>query len=673
MKAVRRVILFVLTLALVMSVIPTGFAGENDTYVLQRSQTLSTDAPNMQYSSASNVCYTYDGSSTYILPVLYNMRNKTNEEYLATYCLDIRTDALGGTQYRRLNLEDSSYSASVAGLIRAIVQKGFYVYRTAEMSDEDHAKAVRKKVADLGAAAHVTDLTLAEAISATQCAIWRATHGAILTFDDFVHNKYAYKSQTKSVKYADLCNEGLENYFEYVSYYNTFTEEQAETVNNKIRAVYNYLLSLEPVAFEKRTVSTASFTELHDPVFTENEDGTYNVTVTAEVDVDMSGDDTLSMTAALRVGGVDQISADNTFSLHDGTQTMTLTFSEVSANLYGQPVILSISGYQTGNGVYLYDAEGERGSSQTMVGMDNSRLPVYAEVVAQESHVLNITKTTYSGTPLEGIIFDIYPVATLDEYLNGSFTISNPTTRNDLAEYTLITDKNGFASLNFTQHGLKDGVYLVVEREHPDIVAPIDPFYIIFPARYTLGTESDYEISVYPKNELKNVPIPTGGIELLKVDSEDNTLMLSGAEFKVYRTASQEEIAANTEDLIQIPGISGSVLPVSFYDNQDKSGEKVTSVTTGADGKLSIYGLTFGDYYLVETKAPEGYNLMESPLEFTIDAGSHQGAPVLVENVSGAILPETGGIGTTVFTFGGMILVAFSVLMLLDRKRRHSM
>lgn len=663
MKAVRRIILFVLTLALVMSVIPAGLAVTKDeSYALYR-----TDSPNMQYESLSPVNYTYLGGATYVQPAIYTMSNTENGNVIATYCLDIKVTAWSKKNYNRLNLEDSSYSASAANQIRAILLGGFYLNRAEGASDAEHANAVRAKVAELGEAAGVEDLSLSEAISATQCAIWQVSHGAALTFDDFVRGPYMYSASTSAVQYASLCNEER---VKYTINSNKISADDAKDINNRIRTVYNYLLSLEPVGPSSKVVSPSSFVDLHDPVLTENEDGTYNISVDVTVDVQMADGDDLTLKADLKGYEAEQ---QPSATLNNGRTSVTLTIENIPEENIDGEVTLAISGYQTGNGVFLFDAEGERGSSQTMVGMDNSRLPVYAEVVAQESHVLNITKTTYSGTPLEGIIFDIYPVATLDEYLNGSFTISNPTTRNDLAEYTLITDKNGFASLNFTQHGLKDGVYLVVEREHPDIVAPIDPFYIIFPARYTLGTESDYEISVYPKNELKNVPIPTGGIELLKVDSEDNTLMLSGAEFKVYRTASQEEIAGNAEGLTQIPGISGSVLPVSFYDNQDKSGEKVTSVTTGADGKLSIYGLTFGDYYLVETKAPEGYNLMESPLEFTIDAGSHQGAPVLVENVSGAILPETGGIGTTVFTFGGMILVAFSVLMLLDRKRRHSM
>jgi len=82
-----------------------------------------------------------------------------------------------------------------------------------------------------------------------------------------------------------------------------------------------------------------------------------------------------------------------------------------------KPVTLNIDGKQTATGYFMFEAEGGRANSQSMIGYDNSRIPVHAHVNAEASRVLNVIKTA-SGHPLEGIIFDLYAVATLKHYLS---------------------------------------------------------------------------------------------------------------------------------------------------------------------------------------------------------------------------------------------------------------
>jgi len=99
-------------------------------------------------------------------------------------------------------------------------------------------------------------------------------------------------------------------------------------------------------------------------------------------------------------------------------------------------------------------------------------------------------------------------------------------------------------------------------------------------------------------------------------------------------------------------------------------GEKVTSVTSDESGKIAIYGLAHGKYYLVETQAPLGYNLLGSTMEITIDNDSHKEEHVVVvENIGGTVMPETGGIGTTVYTIAGITLIFLSTVLFLKRKR----
>jgi LPXTG-motif cell wall-anchored protein len=44
----------------------------------------------------------------------------------------------------------------------------------------------------------------------------------------------------------------------------------------------------------------------------------------------------------------------------------------------------------------------------------------------------------------------------------------------------------------------------------------------------------------------------------------------------------------------------------------------------------------------------------------------------MIENISGTVLPETGGIGTEIYTFTGIALLAIGALLLLKKRRSHS-
>ena len=809
---VRKIVLFFLAVALLISMVPAACADGGGEYVLLRRE----DGKNLQYQSP----YTMDNHyykgvvQSRMTPELYSMYDTRNDVVFPTYCLDINTGAARGVYYRRLNLEDSTYSASTAGLIRAILLNGFYINPNDYGSYDAHEAAVDAQLLSLAGRAGVENLTLGEALSATQCALWMAAHGSVLTYGDNFARSYAAKPSADAVEYAAMCSRELNGIFS--GQQGTLPTDVLTKVNHNIRTVYNYLMALNPVGPSHRVVSAASFTSVENPVFTLREDGSYDVTITTTVDVD-GGD--LTLTASL---GGKSVSKE----LGSGKQKMTLTIEDVSVT---EDVTLSISGTQAGNDVYLYDAEGVRGEAQTMVGKDNRTLPVYAEITAQKNRILHITKTTGSGQPLKGIIFDIYRV-------EGEVDLENPQNYvpSGVAEYTVITNESGYASLNFTQHGLEDGLYLVVERDHPAIVRPIDPFFVIIPTINEEGT--NYEISVYPKNEVKGdikvekdvislgndsasvnagtdhtwiisasipediaqgssyvisdtldnrldyvgnfraavettesqevaadliegedytltvndvdslgegkpqdsfsmqltaggmgkvaaavgaantsnykirvyfdtkingnaeaaVEIPnqsvvnytnsldfnftarsdepvvyTGAANLLKIDAADPERKLAGAEFEVYRPATPEEIGNNAEGVTSIEGVTEKVVKVSFYDNADMNGEKVASAVTNEEGRLTVYGLAYGKYYLLETKAPEGYNPMKEAKELVIDAQSHTEEKIVtVTNTKGTLMPETGGIGTEVFVFSGTLLMAVSLLMLLDQKRR---
>ena len=162
----------------------------------------------------------------------------------------------------------------------------------------------------------------------------------------------------------------------------------------------------------------------------------------------------------------------------------------------------------------------------------------------------------------------------------------------------------------------------------------------------------------------------TCGINIYKYNAKDIDDSLSGAVFKLAKAV--ETATEETSTLVTKEGPK-NVIYVSFYDNADLSGEKVSSVITDNDGKAVIYGLEAGEYYLVETKAPEGYNLLSYPVSVTLNLTSHESVNVVtVANSNTFRLPSTGGVGTTIFTAGGILLIAAACVMLVKKKKEEN-
>jgi len=94
-----------------------------------------------------------------------------------------------------------------------------------------------------------------------------------------------------------------------------------------------------------------------------------------------------------------------------------------------------------------------------------------------------------------------------------------------------------------------------------------------------------------------------------------------------------------------------------------------TTFETPADGTFNVKGLDQGSYILTETKAPAGYNLLSDDVDVTVAADINAEYTVDVLNQAGALLPSTGGIGTTIFyTVGGILVLAAGVLLITKKR-----
>ena len=156
-----------------------------------------------------------------------------------------------------------------------------------------------------------------------------------------------------------------------------------------------------------------------------------------------------------------------------------------------------------------------------------------------------------------------------------------------------------------------------------------------------------------------------GDITIEKTDKAGAPL--TGAVFSVYPT---EQDAIDGTNAISLAG--------------------ATEFAVAADGTVTISGLRYSDwadnaavapgedgdqsYWLAEIVAPDGFELLAAPIEFTVTAATTAvGVDLEVVNVpsnAGFTLPVTGGTGTTLFILGGALLLGGAALLTFRSRRK---
>ena len=171
------------------------------------------------------------------------------------------------------------------------------------------------------------------------------------------------------------------------------------------------------------------------------------------------------------------------------------------------------------------------------------------------------------------------------------------------------------------------------------------------------------------KTPEKEVKVFTWKIPAAKVDGSNKPL--AGAQFELYKSDNSTKV--------EVVGAAG-MYTVCTKNDSPTDHSHVTTLDTAADGKLTVSGLEQGTYYLKETLAPAGYNLLTAPVKVVIGANgvitvgdsAEAKTEVSVINQAGTVLPETGGIGTTIFYVLGSILVLGAGILLVSKKRMSS-
>lgn len=183
--------------------------------------------------------------------------------------------------------------------------------------------------------------------------------------------------------------------------------------------------------------------------------------------------------------------------------------------------------------------------------------------------------------------------------------------------------------------------------------------------------KATFDYSYYPyvtdshKQITKTVDITTFAIKIDKYDNADESTKLSGAKFDLYRTATQADVDA---------GITTVKIPHTEIQGILLESDKTTNTNGVATfEKYEANGNKY-DYYLVETKAPSGYNILDNAVKVNFtDANVSTTAGVYtveVPNSSGFKLPITGGEGVVLFSVIGIVFMGGAVfLFIMTRKK----
>lgn len=177
-------------------------------------------------------------------------------------------------------------------------------------------------------------------------------------------------------------------------------------------------------------------------------------------------------------------------------------------------------------------------------------------------------------------------------------------------------------------------------------------------------------------NDTPNVEGKLGSIAINKYDEKfketpAKSKLLAGAEFSIAPVTANENNEKVTGSKIEFVYV-GKVEGVSVYKKAtaEDTEEKVTKIVA-EDGKVIAKGLDDGEYAIVEEKAPKGYSVV--PVDnATIVNGANPTVEVNVSDTQLHALPHTGGIGTTIFTIAGcLIMVTAAGLFFASRKRTN--
>lgn len=161
-----------------------------------------------------------------------------------------------------------------------------------------------------------------------------------------------------------------------------------------------------------------------------------------------------------------------------------------------------------------------------------------------------------------------------------------------------------------------------------------------------------------------NVPVKlfTGELVLLKYGDGNVNNALANAEFVLYKDGEEVPLTFTKQE-------NGK------YKYAPDAEDATATLVTDENGMIDVEGLDVGSYHFEETKAPEGYSINTDGKTLTLTVNGDVATAKLynegqLNDTKLSALPSTGGIGTTIFTIAGcLIMIAAAGLFFASRKK----
>lgn len=284
--------------------------------------------------------------------------------------------------------------------------------------------------------------------------------------------------------------------------------------------------------------------------------------------------------------------------------------------------------------------------------------------------------------------------AGVDTDVTANFTV-------DVTGQKITVSSNDIKVIN----GIAQGMYLIVEysavlNQSAVVGLPGNPNTVYL--EYSNKPDQSGSGSGQPgdENETGNTPedkviVFTYELDVTKVDGQNAETKLENAKF-VLLNKMKDKVAKVTAEgkldgWVDLPG-------------ENQTWDPSSVLTSDVNGLFKVIGLDDDTYYLREIEAPTGYNLLANDVEVKITATTANGqdwtdgnpataltnlavtadttpgtgnvetgiAAITIANNAGSTLPETGGIGTTIFYVLGSTLVVAAIVFLVTRRRMSS-
>lgn len=370
---------------------------------------------------------------------------------------------------------------------------------------------------------------------------------------------------------------------------------------------------------------------------------------------------------------------DNTWKLNDLEKNVTvksqaLTLTKTVYDNQGQA--LAIVDYEDGGSDYAQVKIGD-----TVTYMLVADVPAYPADADNTSY--HISDNLPEGMTLNKTSVKVYGlaenapnIAEGDAIDESGYTLTTDSAKRPVNETPSVT-----FNLDFTYNAIKDYtkirvVYTATANANLKTIGQDNNVNGNVNTAYLDYNNNPYGAVPTWQTQTDTAAVYSYGIMVQKVDKSDREL-LPGAEFTLKKSGESGEISFVSENGVYRVATAA------------ESGNATLAVGASGDkvGKLVLSGLDVGTYELTETKAPDGYIKLSTPVTITITDANSNGlvddgsasadgtdgyVELTVENGKGFTLPSTGGMGTMLFTAIGTVLMGGGLVLLLLYLRRRN-